>query len=167
MTDMLHSLHAGEEKRLHRFFHRRLKNRDDVADATQETFLRMLEASHATLIENPQAYLFQVARSVARVILTRQTREQAMFAPDDAGMEEPDDFPLPDRIVNARQCLLIMAKAIEALPTRCQQVFILSRLRGLSNGEIAAELGISHNMVEKHIIKALLHCRKVRAEIFF
>ena len=59
-----------------------------------------------------------------------------------------------------------MAKAIEQLPNRCQQVFILSRLHGLANGEIAELLGISRNMVEKHIIRALLHCRKVRAVIF-
>ncbi len=58
-----------------------------------------------------------------------------------------------------------MARAIEALPKRCQQVFVLSRLHGHPNGEIAARLGISRNMVEKHIIKALLHCRQVRAQI--
>ena len=33
--------------------------------------------------------------------------------------------------------------------------------------EIADKLGISRNMVEKHIIKALIHCREVRSEIYF
>lgn len=60
-----------------------------------------------------------------------------------------------------------MARTIEGLPNRCQQVFILSRLHGLSNGAIADQLGISRNMVEKHIIRALLECRKMRAEIIF
>jgi DNA-directed RNA polymerase specialized sigma24 family protein len=46
-------------------------------------------------------------------------------------------------------------------------VFILSRLHGMANGEIAARLGISRNMVEKHIIKALIHCRNARVEINF
>ena len=36
----------------------------------------------------------------------------------------------------------------------------MSRLDGLRNGEIAERLGISRNMVEKHIIKAMLHCRR-------
>jgi len=62
----LQSLHDREESRILRFFQRRLKNREDAADATQETFLRMLTVPRSTLIENPQAYLFQVARSVAR-----------------------------------------------------------------------------------------------------
>ena len=32
--------------------------------------------------------------------------------------------------------------------------------------EIALRLGISRNMVEKHIIKALLHCRRSRLDLF-
>lgn len=129
--------------------------------------MRMLEASRSTLIENPQAYLFQVARSVARVASERAARERAMFVKDSEGLEHAEDRPIQDRIVNARQCLLIMARTIQGLPNRCQQVFILSRLHGLSNGAIADELGISRNMVEKHIIRALLECRKMRAEIIF
>jgi RNA polymerase sigma-70 factor (ECF subfamily) len=36
-------------------------------------------------------------------------------------------------------------------------------LHGLPNGEIATLLGISRNMVEKHIMRALLSCRALRA----
>lgn len=163
----LQSLHDREESRILRFFQRRLKNREDAADATQETFLRMLTVPRSILIENPQAYLFQVARSVARVAIARSVREGELFAEESAGLGTADDAPGQERILAARQSLVLMAKAIAELPNRCQQVFILSRLHGLSNGEIAAELGISRNMVEKHIIRALLHCRKLRAEFFF
>lgn len=106
MTDaMVQGLHEREEGRIRRFFSRRLRSREDAVDATQETFMRMLEASRSTLIENPQAYLFQVARSVARVAAERTAREQALFVADEDGMEHAEDRPIQDRIVNARQCL--------------------------------------------------------------
>ncbi|MBS7532398.1 sigma-70 family RNA polymerase sigma factor [Ancylobacter sonchi] len=165
-TISLHKLHLAEAGRLRRFFQRRLRNREDAADATQETFLRMLDVPPTTIIENPQAYLFQVAKSVARSASVRRSAEASLFVSEEAAMTAADDAPGQERILLGRQQLLLMAKAIEQLPNRCQQVFILSRLHGLANGEIAELLGISRNMVEKHIIRALLHCRKVRAEIF-
>ncbi len=159
-------LHRSEEGRLRRYFLRRLRNAAEAADATQETFLRMLSVPHTTIIENPQAYLFQVAKSVARVSSARLSADARLFLPAIEGMDHPDDAPSQERIVSGRQALITMAKAIEALPNRCQEVFILSRLHGMSNGEIARRLGISRNMVEKHIIKALIRCRRVQAEIF-
>lgn len=86
---LLQVLDADEESRLMRFFRRRLQNREDAADAMQETVLRALEVSHATLIDNPQAYLFQIARSVARLTAIRQSRERPLFAPYEAGLPLP------------------------------------------------------------------------------
>jgi RNA polymerase sigma-70 factor (ECF subfamily) len=37
---------------------------------------------------------------------------------------------------------------------------MLHKFTGLTHSEIAARLGISKNMVEKHVIKAMTHCRK-------
>lgn len=162
----LRSLHETENGRLKKFFQRRLRNNEDASDAMQETFLRVLYASRSTLIENPQAYLYQVAKNVANRTLGRAAKDAGLFLSFDVSeLHIADDAPCQERIVSGRQCLLLLAQAIAELPNRCQQVFILSRLHGMPNGEIAAELGITRNMVEKHIIKALLHCRNVRLKI--
>lgn len=162
---LLQLLDTQEESRLMRFFRRQLRDREDAADALQETALRALQVSPFTAIENPQAYLFQIAKSVARLSIIRQSRERPLLVPLEDGLGIPCDGPSQEQIVTGRQQLAAMAHEIGALPKRCQQVFILSRLHGLPNGEIAVKLGISRNMVEKHIIKALLHCRAARAKI--
>ncbi|MCV9940333.1 hypothetical protein OIU35_28615 [Boseaceae bacterium BT-24-1] len=63
---------------------RRLRNREDAADATQETFVRLLDIAPRTVIENPQAYLF---RGDQRVVDIGQ-------APADGG-ERKDDQRRP------------------------------------------------------------------------
>ncbi|MBB3945149.1 RNA polymerase sigma-70 factor (ECF subfamily) [Rhizobium skierniewicense] len=148
-----------------RFFRHRLRDREDAADAMQETALRVLQVSQTTSIENPQAYLFQIAKSVARLTIIKQSRERPLLVSLEDELGVACDRPDQEQIVNGRQHLVAMTREIEALPKRCQQVFVLSRINGLPNGEIATRLGISRNMVEKHIIKALLHCRQARAKI--
>jgi RNA polymerase sigma factor (sigma-70 family) len=164
-ASLVQDLHRQQESRIRRFFMRRLRNAADAADATQETFLRLLCVQQKTVIENPQAYLFQIAKSVASRAVQERTASAALFASEEEAGGVAADAPDQERILHGRQALLLMAKAIEELPPRCQEVFILSRMHGLANGEIATALGISRNMVEKHIIRALLHCRAVRAEI--
>lgn len=46
-------------------------------------------------------------------------------------------------------------KAIDLLPEKCREIFIMSRMRGLKNEEIAAELNLSKRTVETQISKAL------------
>lgn len=46
-------------------------------------------------------------------------------------------------------------KAIDHLPDSCRQVFIMSRIEGMSREKIASELGISINTVKYHLKNAL------------
>ena len=52
-------------------------------------------------------------------------------------------------------------QAVADLPPQCQRVFQLSRMQGLSQKEIADELGISRKTIENHMTKALRHMRIV------
>lgn len=45
--------------------------------------------------------------------------------------------------------------AIDLLPEKCREIFIMSRMRGMKNEEIAAELNLSKRTVETQISKAL------------
>lgn len=48
-----------------------------------------------------------------------------------------------------------LKKGIDLLPEKCRKVFMMSRVRGLKNEAIAAELNISKRTVETQISKAL------------
>lgn len=51
-------------------------------------------------------------------------------------------------------------QAVDALPERCREVFLLSRFEYLKNREIAERLNISQNTVERQITIALEKLRK-------
>ncbi|HEV2545127.1 MAG TPA: sigma-70 family RNA polymerase sigma factor [Methylobacterium sp.] len=162
------ALYRHEGLKLRRFLGRLLDNPADAADASQETYMRMVAALSRTSIEHPSALLFRIATNVALRMRNRGRLERTLFAAKcEAELAEvADGYALPERQAIARQELRRLAGVIDALPPRCREVFLLSRLDGLPNGEIALRLGISRNMVEKHIIKALLQCRRSRLDLF-
>ena len=53
-------------------------------------------------------------------------------------------------------------RVIQGLPARCREVFWLCKVEGHSQPQIAAMLGISLNMVERHLMRALLDLRAAR-----
>lgn len=72
----------------------------------------------------------------------------------------PDPKPPPGSDREGEQEARILEEAIEALPPRAREVFLLYRAGGTSYRDIAALLGISPRTVEYHIRQALIRCRR-------
>lgn len=147
-----------------RFLVRRLGCRESAADAAQEVYLRLLRFAGSGPISHETSYLYAAAANVAADLARARRAEERRTAgdlpdclPDPAGTAET---VRPDDAAAARQRVRLMQAVVDELPPRCREVFLLNKVDGLSHGEIANRLGISRNMVEKHIIKALLHCRQ-------
>lgn len=51
-------------------------------------------------------------------------------------------------------------KAIDSLPTQCREIFLMSKRDGLSNQEIADEMGISIKTVKNQMTKAFSRLRE-------
>lgn len=150
---------ADQRGPLHSLLRRRLYNEDDVVDAVQETYLRLLDYRSRHPVESPAALLFRIAENVANDFARRAGSHRASAHCSLESVELPSVEPSQERQVAAEQELLLLVEGVEALPPKCQQVFLLSRMYELSYPQIAKRCGISVKMVEKHISQALVALR--------
>ncbi|WP_279330720.1 RNA polymerase sigma factor [Sphingomonas oleivorans] len=138
------------------FFAKRVCSHD-VEDMVQEVALRMQVRRARGAIENVEAYLFQVAQSV---LTDRGRRDQVRHRSRHEPLEEahhPHEEISPARVLEGREQLAIVIAALEELPDRTRQAFVLHRFQEMSYAGIARHMGVSVSAVEKHIMKAIKH----------
>lgn len=143
---------------------RRAGNDIDIDDVIQETYsiLAALDAFEA--VQFPRAYLFQTARSVLlkQVRRARIVRFDALDEMGDDSLHDPS--PLPDVIVQDRQTLKNLEAAIACLPKQSRRALVLRKVEGLSQQQIAAQMGLSESTVEKHLARAIQQLLKWRRD---
>ncbi|NML07799.1 sigma-70 family RNA polymerase sigma factor [Sphingomonas sp. G-3-2-10] len=136
----------------------------DAEDVVQDAFLRLSLAETRAEVLDPGAFLYVTAlnliRDRARAEVTR-----GMLLVDTRALEQiVSDDPSTDQILAAREQLAIVDAAIAELPFSARTAFVMHRLENLPQAEIAEALSISVSMVEKHVRRALTHCRDRLAE---
>jgi RNA polymerase sigma factor (sigma-70 family) len=142
------------------YLRHRVGNEADARDIAQETYLRLLRYRENQDLDSLKALLFRISTNlVAMRARTARTQRWADHQALDEELALPANDPSVERHVTGEQQLDRLMRAIESLPPKCQQVFVLSRFHDMSYPEIAARCGISVKMVEKHIAKALAICR--------
>ena len=150
---------------LERFLARKLDNPADAAEVAQETFLRLYRVDNPDQLDNARAFLFQVASNLAvdqlrrRQLHYRFLRSESHEPAQDGSLEQSSDIASPEQILSSREKLDRVYRAIDRLPEKCRQAFLLHRSKGLSYSDIARELGVSVSSVEKYILEALKACR--------
>ena len=132
---------------------RRLDNEDDVAELTQEAYLRLL----CYRDRGPEALKYLLFRLATNLAVSHRrssrVRHEARHLCADA-MELPDGGPSAEEACENDERLALAAAALRSLPGRCRRVFEQSRLDGVRHREIARRHGISLRLVEKHITRA-------------
>lgn len=128
-------------------------------DVVQETWLRVSQLSQPPTVDHPRAYLFKIASNLAVDHLRSEKVRTRHISAESLPENVPNGKPLPDTVIDYQQRIAILRKAVDELPPRRREVFMLHKFEGLTHAEIADLLDISRNMVEKHIIRGLAHCR--------
>ncbi|KAF1072456.1 MAG: putative RNA polymerase sigma factor FecI [Pseudomonas citronellolis] len=140
------------------YLNRTLRDRQNAADVTQEAFLRLLDRKADDHVEQPRAFLFKTAVNLS-IDLHRRARVRRSEALESLDLEERLDERCPQGEAIRDQQLRLLRRALDELPENCRRAFLLRKLDGCSHGEIAEQMGISRDMVEKHIVNAMKHCR--------
>lgn len=161
---------AGDESAFELLYHRhhrqvytfllsRTRSEALAADFCQEAFLRLWQTRcDWTPRGSVVGYLLRAAKSMTvDEHRRRQVREDRR---QDVADRDRSVFPTPDEALENQEVAARIAAAIDALPQRTREVFILKRERGLSYREIGDELGISPNTVGVHMYRALKALRE-------
>lgn len=161
LGDRIEKLFSLRGARLKSFFGRRVRARDEVADLTQEAFLRVLRADSSRAIHNPEAYLFTVATNLVREYCVLNNRlGDALDAWDPSIEGELSNWPDMETELDASQRRLALQAVLSELSPKCRAALVMQYRDGLTYQQIGEQLGISSNMVKKYLSKALNHCRQ-------
>ncbi|NLR82024.1 RNA polymerase sigma factor [Chitinophaga eiseniae] len=141
-------------KMLYLFIHSKLDAAEISKDVLQELFISLWEKRHSLVLkESLKAYLYQVARykiiDIYRKNATYRKYLQQLIEHFDAQPHSIADTV--DNKVRTQE----LFEAINHLPERMKEIFMLSRFENLSVEQISDHLGLSQQTVKNQITKAL------------
>lgn len=114
---------------------------EDAENITQDVFIILWEnRDFIEHIDNMNAYLFRLVRNKCLDYLKHKVFEQRYVESVQTSYEVD--------IVEDNDTEILIRAAINSLPKRCRDIFLLSRVEGLKYKEISEQLGISVNTVE-------------------
>jgi RNA polymerase sigma-70 factor, ECF subfamily len=149
--DLVDSLFARYREPVYRFLRRLLRDAAAAEDLTQDTFLRALGGPYRSN-GNERAWIFQIARNLARDRARVNGRRPALVELEDGGA------PVSDPAL-----ALSIDAALAQLADDDREVFLLREVGGLSYAEIGAACGLTADAVRSRLRRARLALRAALA----
>lgn len=128
-----------------------VEDAQEAEDIVEDAFMKVWQRiENGDNIENFRAYMYRSVRNEC-ISFLRNKKEFVEF----------DNIPeIDDETIDTSERDAKIWKAIEGLPEKCREIFLLSKRDGLSNEEIAIEMGISVKTVKNQMTKAFSRLRE-------
>ncbi|MFP1132844.1 RNA polymerase sigma factor [Asticcacaulis sp. W401b] len=128
----------------------------EVDDIVQETYARLIELESVDNISDVRKYLFQAAFSILASHVRRSKIVSFQTVSDLEDLSILADEVSPEDQTIGRDELRHVGIALAELPGKIRDVFVLRRVNGLSQRDVARKLGLSESTVEKHMSRGFL-----------
>lgn len=150
-----------------------LHDLDEAEDVVQDCFVRMLEAERREAdsltsglsLPNPQKQKSFLYISVRNACIDKLRRKNPIV--QDVSPSDLSGVISDEQAVDSAGREAELWTAIEQLPDRCREIFLLSKRDGMTYREIAEELCLSEKTVEHQISKALKTLRGRKDDLLF
>ncbi len=140
------------EAMLRAWLRSRYQMEHEIDDIVQESVLKVMEMQRKRELVSPKAYFFATARNAALMRLRKmRVRSQIALADfEDMDIMDEQALDVAQETIRSEE-LEMLTRAVQLLPTRCRQVITLRKIYGMTQKQIAEQLGISENTVESQI----------------
>lgn len=149
-SNAFHKIYLLYVNKIYNFIKRYVKSDAQSEELVQVVFVKIWE-NHKNIIpsDSLSGYIYKIAKNCTFNYLKHQIYLRA-FEEHSGRHSEQDENDLFKSIIS-RDLEAHLAKYIEHMPPKRREIFILSRIHGLSYKEIACKLNISENSVDTHL----------------
>ncbi len=131
----------------------------EIEDIVQETYVRICQIKQKESIKQPRSFLLKTARNLA---IDHLKQAEVRLVDSSEKFTEIELFPheedtIYQQVANDEE-FAQYCEAIRLLPVQCRKVFVLKKVYGYSQKEIAQQLNISESTIEKHIALGVKRC---------
>ena len=134
----------------------------EIEDIVQETYVRACQAAHRREIRAPRSFLYRTARNLALDHVKLAETRLTVSSNDDRSVPQGFQQDLADETlerVSSEEDFARFCQAVRHLPTQIRRAFVLKKVYGYTQREIAEEMGLSESTIEKHIAQGIKRCR--------
>jgi RNA polymerase sigma-70 factor, ECF subfamily len=149
--------------RLYNFSKRILKIEDEIDDILQDVFLKIW--INRNKINNPEtfnSFIFTITKNALLNLIRSNINKQTFKEEFSRKVISAEYFTIDQ--IEFKEIQTAIDQIVSRLPEKRQKVFLLSRIEGLSNKEIAQKLNISEKTVEDHITHSIRFLKKSLSE---
>lgn len=129
----------------------------EVEDVIQETYVRLCLVDSDRDIEHARSFVYRTAINLARDSV-KSAYNRLKDDDSDESLLVLDNEDSVFRQVVSDDEFTRFCRATRTLPTQSRRAFVLRKVYGFSQKEIAVEMGLSEKTVEKHIAAGLTKC---------
>lgn len=141
------------------FANQYLKNSDESIEIVNDAFMAIWERRETLKLDDSiKGYIYTTVRNKCLNAIKKVNPEQ--YAEDVQEISRSSEYNIQHNL-EAEETEGKLNRAIEALPPRCKEIFLLSRKEGMSYKEIAKTVDVSTKTVENQIGIALKQLKVV------
>lgn len=135
----------------------------DVEDIVQDVYVRLCTLQSEKTTEYNKSFLYTVAKNLALDHIKRADNRLTDKVGDEVAFlaEDSSDSTYDKTLWNER--LGTYCETVKCMPKQCRKVFVMKKVYGFSQKEIAEKLGISINTVSNHLVAGMKMFRAFEA----
>jgi len=156
LQQQVENLYVDHHGWLQGWLRRRLGDSFLACDLAQDTFVSVITTHAAGDIREPRPFLATIARRLMAHHHRRQLLESSYLEMLAALPEEMS--PAPEVRLQALEALQQIDRALDGLPPKVKEAFLLAHLEGLSYADIAERLRVSASSVKQYLTRANRQC---------
>lgn len=156
--DAFHEVFKAAYPKVYAFSLGFIKNVDDAEDIAQTVFVRLWTKREALAsVSNLDSYLYVITKNT---VLNHLASRKAFIVDISAVRDVGANMASPQEQIEAADLQLLIDMVVSNMPPQRQAIYRMSREEGLTNDEIARQMGLQKKTVENHLNLALKEIRK-------